>query len=350
MNNEFARELIEMPGDAVTDRLFEGVDGVFWVDWREADDRIITLAAAAMKTPELVPVWIDEKLHVSFRGRMTEVVSESDTSNQDKTLRVLNKAIAPEFQIRFVKASDGGDTLAFMPLRQDEWTKLEEAFGGKVGDAFSAQEEGVSFFGKADEETMREMMRPMLYQVRFIRFSRVNFKVINRKDETDLYIDPKLGGSPVVESIAGDMALLYFRDLHPTYPVVTDTELDEYGLSYDELRETSFKNAHLAWAEKIKIVERGDWLEIVGGVTPNGVPMTASLILNDAFWGDVSDVLGEFVVAFPRQDMILCAELNDSGAVERLRDMASAMESDDPNFLSSLIYKRVDGRWSVFYG
>lgn len=147
MNKDFARKLIEHPSDETSNELFdEAQDGVFWVDWREADEDIIGLAAEIIGGDKLAPEWIDDKLNVRFNQTLTEIPLKFEPGEQDITLLALNKAIEPEFEIRFVKASDGGDTLAFLILDKESWSELDSVFGNKVNDAFTKIESGSSFF------------------------------------------------------------------------------------------------------------------------------------------------------------------------------------------------------------
>lgn len=347
MNAKFARELIECPGEDVTQRLFDGIDGVFWVDWREADERIISLAAEAMKAPDLVPEWIDGKLNVKFRGRLTGVALEFKPGEQDTTLRALNKAIAPELEIRFVKASEGGDTLAFMPLGKGTWSELEAALGSRVDEAFTRVDESVTFFGREDEEAIEALLKPVKLQMRFVHFSRVNFRVSTREREAELLAGGGAGAAPVVEPLAGDLVLTYFRDLRPTYPVVTESELEEFGMSRAELRALALKNARATWRGQIKFIDRGSLFDIVGAATANGVPMTATAILHDDLWEILANNNRQSVVAFPRPDRILCAHMNDPAAIEQLRAEVASMEFDGPDALSRFLYERHEGAWRV---
>jgi hypothetical protein len=347
MNAVFARELIEHPGEDVTDRLFDGIEGTFWVDCREADADIITLAAKAIGTPDLAPEWIDGKLNVKYRGRLTEIPLKFKPGEQDTTLRVLNKAIAPEIEIRFVKASDGGDTIAFMPLGKDAWSELEAAFGSKVDEAFTRVDENTPFFEEVDEEATKAALKSMKSQMRFVQFSRVNFRVSTREREAGSPAGAGAGAAAVIEPLAGDLVLTYFRDLRPTYPIVTEAGLEEYGMSRKELRELALKNAHAAWRGQLKFLDRDGLFEIVGGATPNGVSMTAPVILYDVVWKAVADNHGPAVVAFPRRDRILYAKTNEPAAVEKLRNELASMAFDGPDALSRLLYERRGDAWRV---
>jgi hypothetical protein len=150
MNKHFARQLIERPDEQTQQQLYAGnITGIFWVDWREADDDIVAAAGAAMGGDALAPEWIDGQLHIRYRGTAEHVPLAFQPGDQDITLLALNRALAPDFEIRCVKASDGGDTLAFMVLDRAAWTELEAAFGARVADAFARIEAGAPFFAPA---------------------------------------------------------------------------------------------------------------------------------------------------------------------------------------------------------
>jgi len=148
MTQDFARKLIEPPDDETIAHLFAGrIAGIFWVDWREADDYMVELAAACLPAGNaMLPEWIDSKLHIRFRDQRTPVPLEFKPGEQDVTLLALNRALAPDFEIRYIKASDGGDTLAFMLMGRADWAELEAAFASKVDDAFGRLEAGSALF------------------------------------------------------------------------------------------------------------------------------------------------------------------------------------------------------------
>ncbi len=151
MNRTFARRLIEQPDEHTTKELFAGpIEGVFWVDWREADDDIIRMAGDCLGSGAMAPEWIDGKLHIRYRETLTPVPLAFKPGEQDITLLTLNSLLAPEFEIRCIKASDGGDTLAFMVLDGPAWAALETIFGARVDQAFARITTESPFFAHAE--------------------------------------------------------------------------------------------------------------------------------------------------------------------------------------------------------
>lgn len=151
MADDLTHRLIDAPGKETTQALFkERHQGVFWVDWREADNYLGTLVARALDASEPTTQWQDDKLLVRYRDRSTIAPLEGIAGEQDKTLRSLNEVLSPDFEIRWIRASEGGDTLAFMVLPAAEWTSLEAAHGAKVDAAFMRLVEGSELFGDVD--------------------------------------------------------------------------------------------------------------------------------------------------------------------------------------------------------
>jgi hypothetical protein len=157
LNKNFARKLIGDPSQQTIKQLLAGVDGVFWVDWREADEDIIRFASEIIGSGELSPEWVGDKLNVNFRGKLTEVPLKCEPGEQYITLATLNEAIGPTYEIRYIAASSGSDTIAFMVLNKDTLSELEAEFHGKVAEALQKVERGSAYFiqNAQEQATMR---------------------------------------------------------------------------------------------------------------------------------------------------------------------------------------------------
>ena len=147
MTNQLAIQLIEQDEEALNSLYEERQIGAFLVDWREADDDIILLAAEAIDSQELYPGGEGDELCVCYKNQMTLVPLEWVPGEQDKTLLALNKALFPDYEIRYIKASEGSDTLAFMILGLETWKNLESTFGAKVDEAFMKLTASFPLFG-----------------------------------------------------------------------------------------------------------------------------------------------------------------------------------------------------------
>jgi hypothetical protein len=141
----------------------------FWVEWNEDDDQIPGLCEAVLKTGQLAADWDGDTMVIVWRATrfpvpltkslLTEVagnpvtwavdavlpLSLSDAllwpSRGDRhvTLMALNRALAPDYEIRYVRASEQDDEPAFAPLTAKDWAALEQQYGADVVEASFAR-------------------------------------------------------------------------------------------------------------------------------------------------------------------------------------------------------------------
>jgi Protein of unknown function (DUF1444) len=347
MNAYFLKNLIENPSEWLTKRLFHGVPDVFWVDWREASNSIVELAAKALAIDDLSAQWIDGNFYITFRGQQTAVDLKSAPGDQDITLAALNSAVSAAFEIRFVKASDGGDTLAFLPLPTERWAELDTAFGQKVDEAFARIGGGASFFGDEHAPLSADALRDMKAQLKDLKFARVHFRLSTEEQQRSLSINSGTSkkSTPVIQPLCGDLVLSYFHDLRPTYPAVSVDELQEYRLSHKELRELAWNNALKAW-RTLKIRPSGNVFEIAGV----DAGMAACTILHDRLWDRLQQIDGPIVAAFPHRDFVLYARSAFSGEVAALREAVDRIDFRDAHALSRHLYQWQSSSWQILTG
>ncbi|MBV8251381.1 MAG: hypothetical protein JO154_02140 [Chitinophaga sp.] len=105
---------------------------VFWVDWREEDDAVVAYCEKRLQTGQLSATMEDKpdglELQITFQGTTHRDI----VVDRDRTIIFLNSIIQPNYEIRFCKASEGSDTLAFLPLTATEWQQLEAQYGADV--------------------------------------------------------------------------------------------------------------------------------------------------------------------------------------------------------------------------
>jgi hypothetical protein len=343
MNPSFARELIEKPGEKTTHQLFEHVAGVLWVDWKESSIDIVRLAAAILGEADLSAEWSGETLRIKFRGRQKEVFIPAEPGEQDITLPALNELIADDYEIRFIKASDGGDTLAFMPLTKQDWLEIDFAYGARVADAFQKIEPGCSFFGHDKGELPPEVVKQMKAQMKDVHFARANFRLVTKAQVAALRGRDGGAQRPVREPLFGDLVLTFFHDLRPTFPAITEDELAEYGMSRDAMRAICLKNLNKAFGQiKIMTTDRSGVLDLEGAGD-----MVACSALHDRLWDALEKERGSVVVAFARRDRVLFASAADKAAIAALREVVNRVDGSDPKALSRQLYQRRANGWQV---
>jgi hypothetical protein len=129
------RRLIATPSQEVVNELFDDQQIVFWVDHRELDETIPEYCEQISRSGKLSATSSDEKLSVSYGDRCAEVPLTLSPADRHITLLTLNEVLTPDFEVRMVWDSNGGDTLAFAVLSRVEWEALEREFGTKRVDA-----------------------------------------------------------------------------------------------------------------------------------------------------------------------------------------------------------------------
>lgn len=340
MNKEFARKLIASPNDETTKELFEGVEGVFWVDWREADEDIVSLASKTIPGIELAPAWIDGKLSIRFDGKMTEIPLKFKPGEQDITLRALNQAIAPALEMRFVKASDGGDTIALMILDKESWAELESGYGAKVGEAFQKIESNTSlFYGEGDAEASPEqdggqtVASPELKNAVF-RLNTTAFVDSLRRAPT--MTDALM---PVIEPLCGDIVIMYLTSAEIGSPYVSEGLLQKSGLSRKALHDIAKANA-LSGSRKMEFGKVGDVRKMIVEPLASAINVLEKTLSMQAGFVPV-------VVAFPQTQLVLFASAEDPEAVRVLRETVDGMDFSSPNALSKHLYVWNENSWQL---
>lgn len=342
MTKQFASKLIENPNEGVIKQLFDGVSGVFWVDWREADDDIIRLASKTLPGTELAPVWDGQKLNISFRGERTKVPLRFKPGEQDITLRALSRAISPDFEIRFVKASGGGDTIAFMTLDKESWSELESDFGKKgVDQAFARIKRNSSFFGEESDSSPPVVLEDTESTVN-PAFRTVIYRVTRESILEALRSNSKLtiASMPAVKPLFGDLVVTYHHGADKDSPYVTEGAMQEHGVTLKELDQIATDNAHRG---PLKVNHHKDGY--VHKITGEGVE---SRIARDFIGGTCLSCFkysALIVAAFPRRDLVLFAPAVDSEAVAALREAVDRIDFSEVATLSRQLYVWQEERW-----
>jgi hypothetical protein len=133
--------LVSPSGDDIR-ALLDDDRTVFWIDWRHQDETIADDCDAVLQTGqlsgELVEVDSDAgyEVYLQYRDRRVKVPLNYSGDDRHITLCALNRVLAPDYEVRFCIDSNGGDTLAFLPLRCEQWAELERRYGEAVGRRF----------------------------------------------------------------------------------------------------------------------------------------------------------------------------------------------------------------------
>ncbi len=132
-----------------------GKDLVFWVDWREYDDAIVDFIEECLETGSLAAKIEDRpneelELFVSYQGKIHQRI----IVDLDDTIIWLNELLQPTYEIRFCKVSKGSDTLAFVPLTNEQWQALQGRYGEElISKHFEVITKNSKFFNKKHKKT-----------------------------------------------------------------------------------------------------------------------------------------------------------------------------------------------------
>ncbi len=108
----------------------------FAVDWGEDDADIVAYCAEALELDSLTAEWRGDDLFITFDGRDVKVPLLMDVADRHITICTLNDVLSPNYEVRFLVFSHGGDTGGFAALRVADWRELEKANAAVVAENF----------------------------------------------------------------------------------------------------------------------------------------------------------------------------------------------------------------------
>lgn len=148
----------------------------------------------------------------------------------------------------------------------------------------------------------------------------------------------KLAGRPIVPGIA----LLYVVDLPDSFRFVMQHDLDDSGLSAEQLYAAAAANVARLETPEVEKLEgtRG----LVGVFASDG--LGSSRLFDDSFWSELErQAGGPVAVAAPARGWILAARLDDRPALAELRDLAERIVEAEPYAISATLFRRDGVFW-----
>jgi len=125
MADDTVSSLLVTPSEGTLDRLFNDAQTVFWVDFRAEETEVIEACERVLATGDLSFQLDGESLSINRNGTSNVVPLTFSLADRHIVILCLNKLLAPDYEIRFCIASNGMDTLAFVPLSVNRWLELE---------------------------------------------------------------------------------------------------------------------------------------------------------------------------------------------------------------------------------
>lgn len=141
-NLQLIANVLESGDGPAVEELLDDRNTCFWVDWREEDDSIARYCEGILETGSLSAEFVDVdteegcELHLYYKGKDLKVPLTFSPQDRHITICSLNEILHPDYEVRFFTASNGMDTLTFVPLASMSWEELEKQYGAAVGGHF----------------------------------------------------------------------------------------------------------------------------------------------------------------------------------------------------------------------
>lgn len=167
------------------------------------------------------------------------------------------------------------------------------------------------------------------------------------RNESQLLSMQKLAESKPGQELAGQaivpgIALLYVVDLPDSFRFVLRRDLDDSGLSPEQLHD--FAAANAAKLEGLAVERLEGTRGLFAVIAYDG--LGSSRLFNDSLWNELErQAGGPVAVAAPTRDWILAARLDDRPALAELRDLAGRIVDGEPYAVSATLFRRDGEAW-----
>jgi hypothetical protein len=141
----------------------------FWVDWREEEESIVEYCAGCLQSEMLTTKRLDDKLVIVLNKTETFVPFEREPGDRHAVLCTLNEVLSPDFEIRMMVCSRGGDSLAFCVLPSTDWEQLDKEHPESTAENFLQYSPKLNLFTELTDHDL-----PPLAQARLRRMENRN--------------------------------------------------------------------------------------------------------------------------------------------------------------------------------
>jgi len=137
MEQALRQWLVDGDEGAIDQAFFDnGCSHFFAVDWRENDVDIVQYCADCLGDDTIRGEWRDDSLVIIRNDNETTVPLMNDEGDRDITIRTLNEVLQPDYEIRFLVCSHGGDAAGFAVLAATDWQTLDGELSESVNENF----------------------------------------------------------------------------------------------------------------------------------------------------------------------------------------------------------------------
>lgn len=103
--------------------------------------------------------WREDVLIIIHEGNETRVPLDAGEGDRDFTIRALNDVLQPDYAIRMLVCSHGGNTVGFTALPTADWQSLESELSQAIDDNFVKLAQLPNIFTEMSEEHLPEAAR-----------------------------------------------------------------------------------------------------------------------------------------------------------------------------------------------
>lgn len=152
-----ASNLSDEQYDAALDEFvipYENAANYLVIDWREEDDKVVAACRNALldgSQAELKFTSVENDDHCSATGilkygdRSLEIEIPFSHKSRYILLRAVNQILSPDYEIRLIRHSLGGDTHEFMLFSRQQWSEIQKTSEQLVNGLFVPLTEPVDF-------------------------------------------------------------------------------------------------------------------------------------------------------------------------------------------------------------
>jgi uncharacterized protein YtpQ (UPF0354 family) len=163
------------------------------------------------------------------------------------------------------------------------------------------------------------------------------------KDSEYLAMAPAQKLDPAREHLCGDLWIVYAQDLPDSIKTIEPEHLSEAGVDETSVRQLALENLRRI----LPPTERhgdGPWYMLTAGGD-----YTASLLLYDGLWVELSELVdGDVVAVAPSRDVLLFTGTRSPEGLKAIREQAAEIVSSGSYVISETLVVRSGGRWDVY--
>jgi hypothetical protein len=135
---DLVRQALRTDSDEGFWQLCQNEQVCFWVNHGEMDEDTVGYCEELLQTGRLSATVVETEdepgyaLFIEYGSQRVKVPLTEDVADRHITVHTLNELLAPDFEIRYLYASNGTDGAGCLPLPIAAWQSLEAEFADRL--------------------------------------------------------------------------------------------------------------------------------------------------------------------------------------------------------------------------